>query len=202
MFRRLLENIAKGLVIWSRMMTGIYVQSGLNWVCPQLFVAHVLQPSFILIVVKHELHSKPFCLRCKSLNRTNYIFYIFILRRYLTYVICALWWRVASSSSFNPGGQLLVLFRAHSTLGTAPPLPPPPPSSVPALPLCSIHPELPTPPFVAMATNAGDSPALWVKHFGRLLSPVWWRMPACRLTWVDPQMLASLHSSLGLTSWG
>lgn len=100
MFRRLLENIAKGLVIWSRMMTGIYVQSGLNWRCPQLFVAHVLQPSFILIVVKHELHSKPFCLRYKSLNRTNYIFYIFILR-------CSTMWFVLS-------GDVLPLL-LHST---------------------------------------------------------------------------------------
>lgn len=89
----------------------------------------------------------------------------------LDHVICALWWRVASSSSFNPDGQLLVLFRAHSTLGTTPPLPPPPPSSVPALPLCSIHPELPTPPFVAMATNAGNSPALWVKQFWQTALP-------------------------------
>lgn len=47
---------------------------------------------------------------------------------------------------------------------------PPPPPSVPALPLCSIH-LPPLLPFVAMVTNVGDNPALWLKRFGRLLSP-------------------------------
>lgn len=32
------------------------------------------------------------------------------------------------------------------------------PPAVPALPPCSIHPQLPPLPFVAMATNVGDSP--------------------------------------------
>lgn len=105
-----------------------------------------------------------FYLQGETLNRTNYIFYIFILR-------CSTVWFVFSGDVLpllihSPPASYSCYSEHIAPLGASPPPPP-----VPALPLCSIHPEIPPLPFVAMVTNVGDSPALWVKRFGRLLSP-------------------------------